>query len=251
VSWDLQWRFEKLPTEIELRRHVEAVRETAGLAVARFAVRDDGIVEIQFDVPVAGAEGIPAKLGVSNDAPEAILRDPQHLVVVAQQRDVTKDAPGRDDLYDMGCVAKVLKFVRMDEDGSGTLIALGAARTRLGTLTQAADSDLVTVVCFPAAEAAPPAGDLTSAVQALRADVRRLMRVIAGISQPPDLGRILDAVTDPGPYVDAVIGTTIHELQLDDCGQELLETLDTAERIRSLHAVVRGRFNDWMAYLPD
>ncbi len=75
MSWERRWRFEKLPTEIELRRHVEAVRETAGLEVACFAVRDDGDVAIQFDVPVAGAERIPAKLGVSDDAPEAILRD--------------------------------------------------------------------------------------------------------------------------------------------------------------------------------
>ncbi len=109
----------------------------------------------------------------------------------------------------------------------------------------------MTVACFPAAEAAPPAGDLASPVQELRADVRRLMRFIAGISQPPDLGQILDAVTDPGLYVDAVIGTTIPELQLDDCGQELLETLDTGERMRILQAIVRGRLYDWIGHLPD
>lgn len=57
------------------------------------------------------------------------------LIGVLSQRDLEVENPGAEDLYAVGCVAKVLKLLRMP-DGTTTAILRGQSRFRLGDLVQ-------------------------------------------------------------------------------------------------------------------
>ncbi len=57
------------------------------------------------------------------------------LIGVLSQRDLEVENPGPEDLYSVGCVAKVLKLLRMP-DGTTTAILRGQSRFRLGDLVQ-------------------------------------------------------------------------------------------------------------------
>ncbi|MBK6946667.1 MAG: endopeptidase La [Haliscomenobacter sp.] len=57
------------------------------------------------------------------------------LIGVLSQRDLEVENPGSEDLYAVGCVAKVLKLLRMP-DGTTTAILRGQSRFRLGDLVQ-------------------------------------------------------------------------------------------------------------------
>lgn len=64
-----------------------------------------------------------------------VAYDDQKVIAVLSQRDTQTENPGRDDLYDIGTVARIIKLLRMP-DGSATAIIQGRQRFELKHLVR-------------------------------------------------------------------------------------------------------------------
>src|SRR5260221_10274213 len=104
--------------------------------------------DIQFgdDLPVLPIRnavlfpGAVAPFDVGREKSVALVEDVQDLptpvIAIFAQRDPSTDDPDADDLYPVGCAARVLKALK-HSSGNYSLILQGLTRIRLDTLTQA------------------------------------------------------------------------------------------------------------------
>src|SRR5450755_5162728 len=85
--------------------------------------------------------GAVAPFDVGREKSVALVEDVHNLstpvIAIFAQRDPATDDPGADDLYPVGCAARVLKALK-HSSGNYSLILQGLTRIRLDTLTQTA-----------------------------------------------------------------------------------------------------------------
>src|SRR5688500_14044373 len=84
--------------------------------------------------------GAVAPFDVGREKSVALVEDvnnlPSPVIAIFAQRDPSTDDPGSDDLYPVGCAARVLKALK-HSSGNYSLILQGLTRIRLDSLTQA------------------------------------------------------------------------------------------------------------------
>src|SRR5512144_1800606 len=84
--------------------------------------------------------GAVAPFDVGREKSVALVEDVHNLtspiIAIFAQRDPSTDDPGADDLYPVGCAARVLKALK-HSSGNYSLILQGVTRIRLDGLTQA------------------------------------------------------------------------------------------------------------------
>src|SRR5687767_5849352 len=85
--------------------------------------------------------GAVAPFDVGREKSVALVEDvhdqPSPVIAIFAQRDPATDDPGSEDLYPVGCAARVLKALK-HSSGNYSLILQGLTRIRLETITQAA-----------------------------------------------------------------------------------------------------------------
>ena len=83
--------------------------------------------------------GAVAPFDVGREKSVALVEDvhnlPSPVIAIFAQRDPSTDDPGADDLYPVGCAARVLKALK-HSSGNYSLILQGLTRIRLDGLTQ-------------------------------------------------------------------------------------------------------------------
>lgn len=97
-------------------------RVTVPGAVPLLAVRD---LVIFPGVTVPLAIGRPASLRALEAA------GPEGFLIVATQRDAALEEPGREDLYPVGCLVRILRVIDAKRDGKQAVV-VGVARTHIG-----------------------------------------------------------------------------------------------------------------------
>ena len=169
------------------------------------------------------AVGKPESIQLVRDA----VRDNKLIVLVAQ-RHAEQEEPGYADLYECGCVAKILKLVRMPE-GTHALEVQGLERVRLSELTQALPyriGRIEAVALHWPLESLEPLGE----------DIRQLaLDIVARIGMKPAASQLCVDVRTPVHLADLVTVNLIEPLATR---QELLETLDVMARIKRLRALL-------------
>src|SRR5215813_14206936 len=108
--------------------------------------QDEDVVQFGDELPVLPIRnavlfpGAVAPFDVGREKSVALVEDvdnlPGPVIAIFAQRDPSTDDPGADDLYPVGCAARVLKALK-HSSGNYSLILQGLTRIRLDTLTQA------------------------------------------------------------------------------------------------------------------
>src|SRR6266852_8434575 len=109
--------------------------------------QDEDAVQFGDELPVLPIRnavlfpGAVAPFDVGREKSVALVEDvdnlPGPVIAIFAQRDPSTDDPGYDDLYPVGCAARVLKALK-HSSGNYSLILQGLTRIRLDTLTQTA-----------------------------------------------------------------------------------------------------------------
>src|SRR6202521_1169904 len=85
--------------------------------------------------------GAVAPFDVGREKSVALVEDvdnlPSPVIAIFAQRDPSTDDPGKDDLHQVGCAARVLKALK-HSSGNYSLILQGLTRIRLDDITQSA-----------------------------------------------------------------------------------------------------------------
>lgn len=158
----------------------------------------------------------------------------QRPVMVLTQRDSSMDTPGKDDLYDIGTVVRVVKIYTMP-DGSKSVVVQGLHRARLFDLVN--DEPYLLAETVQMDEIPTSQNDVAVAahVNTIRGQLKKLQEVLPEMN--PEQMNVIMNTEDMSTFafqVAAMLNSPVPEKQ------ELLETMDMKEFLNQL-AVVLSR----------
>jgi len=174
--------------------------------------------------------GAVAPFDVGREKSVALVEDvhnlPSPVIAIFAQRDPSTDEPGADDLYPVGCAARVLKALK-HSSGNYSLILQGLTRIRLDGLTQTTPYLKAKIAKVEGA----PAEDVEA--EALAMSLRDVAKQVIQLMPelPREAGSLIDSIQAPGALADLVAANL--DAPVEEKAQ-LIETVDVKERIRKV-----------------
>ncbi|ADU96206.1 endopeptidase La [Thermovibrio ammonificans] len=163
----------------------------------------------------------------SLNAVEEALKE-HKLIFLATQKDKDVEEPKREDLYDYGTVAVILKAMKMG-DGRVKILVQGLGRAKIKELKREGELYKAVLEHIPEGEYRPKSIEEEALVKLVKDQLERV--VALGKQIPPDMVAILRSVEDPGRLADLIAG------QLDLSTEEAVEILSTVDPIERLKKV--------------
>ncbi|MGH9949916.1 MAG: LON peptidase substrate-binding domain-containing protein, partial [Pyrinomonadaceae bacterium] len=161
-------------------------------------------------------------------AVEEALKE-NRMIVLVSQRDINKEDPGRDDLYETGTVAIIMRMLKLP-DGRIRILIQGLSRTKIDKIR--AGGDHVRAKVTPISEPFAPENSLE--VEALVRNVRGLMERAASLGKniSPEVLAIIANLDDAGRLAD--LSASNLDLKVDDA-QSILDIVEPVERLRRVN----------------
>jgi ATP-dependent Lon protease len=174
--------------------------------------------------------GAVAPFDVGREKSVALVEDVDNLsspvIAIFAQRDPSTDDPGHEDLYPVGCAARVLKALK-HSSGNYSLILQGLSRIRLDKILS--DRPYLKARIEKIAEPETEDVEAEALALSLRDIAKQLIQLMPEL--PREAGSLIDSIQAPGALADLVAAN------LDAPVEEkahLIETLDVKERIRKV-----------------
>ncbi|NRA32110.1 MAG: endopeptidase La [Polyangiaceae bacterium] len=157
---------------------------------------------------------------------EAVQNLPSPVIAIFAQRDPSTDDPGEDELYPVGCAARVLKALK-HSSGNYSLILQGLTRIRMESISQ----DTPYLRAKIARVESPIIEDVEA--EALAMSLRDVAKQVIQLMPelPREAGSLIDTIQAPGALVDLVAANL--DAPVEDKAQ-LIETIDVKQRIRKV-----------------
>src|SRR6186713_3104757 len=174
--------------------------------------------------------GAVAPFDVGREKSVALVEEVHNLqnpvIAIFAQRDPATDDPNADDLYPVGCAARVLKALK-HSSGNYSLILQGLVRIRLSDLTQTTPYLRAKIVRVES----PSLEDVEA--EALAMSLRDVAKQVIQLMPelPREAASLIDSIQAPGALADLVAAN------LDAPVEEkatLIETIDVKDRIRKV-----------------
>ncbi len=161
-------------------------------------------------------------------AVEEALKE-NRMIVLVSQKDVNKEDPQQNDLYEVGTVAIIMRMLKLP-DGRIRILIQGLSRTRVDSVT--ASGDYVEVNITPISE--PLAPDNSLEVEALVRNVRGSMERAASLGKniSPEVLAIIANLDDAGRLAD--LSASNLELKVEDA-QSVLNIFEPVPRLRRVN----------------
>jgi ATP-dependent Lon protease len=161
-------------------------------------------------------------------AVEEALKE-NRMIVLVSQRDVNKEDPNREDLYDTGTVAIIMRMLKLP-DGRIRILIQGLSRTRIDSVDTGGDH--VRAGITPISEPLAPENSLE--VEALVRNVRGSMERAASLGKniSPEVLAIIANLDDAGRLAD--LSASNLDLKVED-GQSVLDIFEPVSRLRKVN----------------
>jgi ATP-dependent Lon protease len=174
--------------------------------------------------------GAVAPFDVGREKSVALVEDVDNLtapvIAIFAQRDPSTDDPGREDLHQVGCAARVLKALK-HSSGNYSLILQGLERIRLSDITQSAPYLKAKVSRLNETNSGDDEAEALS--MSLRDIAKQVIQLMPEL--PREAGSLIDSIQAPGALADLVAANL--DAPVDEKAG-LLETLDVKDRIRKV-----------------
>ncbi len=184
-------------------------------------------------LPIRNAVLFPggvAPFDVGREKSVALVEDVQDLptpvIAIFAQRDPSTDDPEAEDLYPVGCAARVLKALK-HSSGNYSLILQGLTRIRLETITQT--GPYLRAKIRRIESVATEDVEAEALAMSLRDIAKQVIQLMPEL--PREAGSLIDSIQAPGALADLV--ATNLDAPVDEKAQ-LIETVDVKERIRKV-----------------
>ncbi len=197
-------------------------------------------IDITKEVPMVPLRGItlfpnmqlPLYIGRDSSikAVDDALASNRIIMLVSQKEEKTED-PGQDDIYEFGCISKIMRMLKLS-DGRIRLLVQGEARAKITEYVQEKPYFKVKIEKFE--EESRDLKDYEIVTQAMFKDVKEKFEKIAEMNRfiLPDMILAMKKIDSIGYYCDIVSSQL--NLKLDD-QQKLLETIDEIKRLKLIH----------------
>ncbi|MGB8951640.1 MAG: endopeptidase La [Candidatus Aminicenantales bacterium] len=154
------------------------------------------------------------------------------MILLLTQRDMEIEDPKRDEVYDMGTVALIMRMLKLP-DGRIRILAQGLVRARLETFEeeQGFMSGQVSVIHEP--ESAEKTLESEALVRNVRSGLEKATSM--GKNLPPEVLIIATNVEEPGRLAD-LTGANL-ELKVSEA-QEIMEIVDPVQRLKKVYEML-------------
>ena len=161
-------------------------------------------------------------------AVEEALKE-NRMIVLVSQKDVNKEDPEQEDLYEVGTVAIIMRMLKLP-DGRIRILIQGLSRTRVDSVNP--KGDYVKVNITPVSEPLAPENSLE--VEALVRNVRGSMERAASLGKniSPEVLAIIANLDDAGRLAD--LSASNLELKVEDA-QSVLNIFEPVQRLRRVN----------------
>ncbi len=151
------------------------------------------------------------------------------MILLVSQKDVNKEDPGQDDVYEVGTVAIIMRMLKLP-DGRIRILIQGLSRCRVDKVT--GEGDYIKAKVTPISE--PLAPDNSLEVEALVRNVRGSMERAASLGKniSPEVLAIIANLDDAGRLAD--LSASNLELKVEDA-QTVLDIFDPVPRLRRVN----------------
>ncbi|HKE20651.1 MAG TPA: endopeptidase La [Kofleriaceae bacterium] len=148
------------------------------------------------------------------------------VIGILTQKDARTEDPGEDDMYRVGCAARILKVIKLAKDNFSVILQ-GVTRVSV----QSFDGTEPFIAARVEARPDPTTTDveLDALVMNLKDIAKRVVKLMPEL--PKEAGALVDSVTEPGHLADLI--TSNLELEVAE-KQEILETYDLKARMRKV-----------------
>ena len=159
---------------------------------------------------------------------EEALAD-NRMILLVSQKDVNKEEPKQEDLYEVGTVAIIMRMLKLP-DGRIRILIQGLSRSRVDSVNPSGDYIKANVT--PVSEPLPPDNSLE--VEALLRNVRGSMERAASLGKniSPEVLAIIANLEDAGRLAD--LSASNLELKVEDA-QSVLDIFDPVPRLRRVN----------------
>ncbi len=200
------------------------------------ARQDDEAIQFGDELPVLPIRnavlfpGAVAPFDVGREKSVALVEDVDNLtspvIAIFAQRDPSTDDPGKEDLHQVGCAARVLKALK-HSSGNYSLILQGLERIRLDEITQSGPYLKAKVGRLTETNSGDDEAEALS--MSLRDIAKQVIQLMPEL--PREAGSLIDSIQAPGALADLVAANL--DAPVDEKAA-LLETADVKERIRKV-----------------
>jgi ATP-dependent Lon protease len=174
--------------------------------------------------------GAVAPFDVGREKSVALVEDVDNLsapvIAIFAQRDPSTDDPGKEDLHQVGCAARVLKALK-HSSGNYSLILQGLERIRLDDITQSAPYLKAKIGRLTELNSGDDEAEALS--MSLRDIAKQVIQLMPEL--PREAGSLIDSIQAPGALADLVAANL--DAPVDEKAG-LLETVDVKDRIRKV-----------------
>ena len=154
------------------------------------------------------------------------------MILLLTQKDMETEDPKREEVYDMGTVALIMRMLKLP-DGRIRILAQGLTRARV----EGYEEENGHIVAQVGVLTEPDEGEKTLESEALVRNVRSGLEKAAalGKSIPPEVLIIATNVEEPGRLADLTAANL--ELKVPEA-QDILEIVDPVQRLRKIHELL-------------
>jgi ATP-dependent Lon protease len=174
--------------------------------------------------------GAVAPFDVGREKSVALVEDVDSfsspVIAIFAQRDPSTDDPGGDDLFPVGCAARVLKALK-HSSGNYSLILQGLQRIRLDEVTST--GPYLKAKVRKLEDTGPEDDEAEALSMSLRDIAKQVIQLMPEL--PREAGSLIDSVQSPGGLADLVAANL--DAPVEEKAQ-LLEMVDVKERIRQV-----------------
>jgi ATP-dependent Lon protease len=169
-------------------------------------------------------------------AVEEALSEDGYLLLVTQ-KDPNFENPGKDDIYTIGTVGRILRMLKLPDGRAKTLVQ-GICKAKIARYTRKKGFYRVKIEVIE--ETAPEEGNIE--VEALMRNVREYSEKILALrgELTNDVSAILESIDNPGKLADLVASNL--KLKIDEA-QEILETSDPVRRLKKVNKLLSREMN--------
>ena len=168
--------------------------------------------------------------GSINAVDAALGKD--RLVFMPTQKDIAKDEPGPDDVYDIGTVGMIMRMLKVP-DGRVKILVQGLMRAKIKKYTKSAPYYQVSINKIEEVLLKKKSLEIEALMRTVREQLEKLAAL--GKAVIPEIMMVIESIDDPGRLADLVasnLGLKVEE------GHRVLDTLDSVERLNYINEIL-------------
>jgi len=154
------------------------------------------------------------------------------IIFLATQKNLKTDSPGKDDIFTIGTISKILQVLKLP-DGSLRLLVEGLERAIIAKFCEGEEPFKVQVKAIK--ENAPVTIQLAALIQAVKKEFARYCAILKKI--PIETIQTIDKIEDPHKLIDAICANSPLKIEKR---VELLTITNTKERLETMAVVLAG-----------